>query len=204
MNQQTNRKGIDLAGTLMLAVIRDILLISTPQDTPHFQQLLGDDSNWGLNVSYAIQPSLGGLAQAFLIGAEFIGTDPWALILGDNVFHGSNLAQQLSRANARSHGASVFTYPVRDPERFGVVARLDTDTHEALLDACNFVETLEKRQRLKMACPEEVGTRLGNLGAAKARSSQRKLVLCPWRSSVSRRLNRAGRLGVTSVVPLNF
>ena len=107
--------------TLMLAGIRDILLISTPQDTPRFEQLLGDGSNWGLNVSYAIQPAPGGLAQAFLIGENFIGNEPCALILGDNIFHGSDLAQKLFRANSRTHGASVFAYQVRDPERFGVV-----------------------------------------------------------------------------------
>ena len=105
VDQHTYRKGIVLAG------IRDILLISTPQDTPRFEPLLGDGSNWGLNISYAVQPSPGGLAQAFLIGADFIGADPCALILGDNVFHGSGLAQKLNRANARTHGARVF-HPV--------------------------------------------------------------------------------------------
>lgn len=235
--------------TLMLAGIRDILLISTPQDTPRFEQLLGDGGSWGLNISYAVQPSPEGLAQAFLIGANFIGTDPCALILGDNVFHGSDLVQKLRRANERSKGASVFAYQVKDPERFGVVeldgdhkaisieekpvqpksrlaitglyfydnqvvsiaksikpsargeleitdvnrvylehgelsvevfgrgvAWLDTGTHEALLEASNFVETLEKRQGLKIACPEEIAYRLGYIDSTELATLAAQLI----------------------------
>ena len=224
--------------TLMLAGIRNILLISTPQDTPRFEQLLGDGSQWGLNISYEIQASPDGLAQAFLIGQNFIGDAPCTLILGDNIFYGHDLAPQLVRAAARDTGATVFAYPVHDPERYGVaqfnadgkvisleekpqapksryavtgvyfydnqvvslaktlkpsargeleitdlnklylaqgtllvelmgrgMAWLDTGTHEALLEASTYVATLEKRQGLKIACPEEIAFHLGYISA---------------------------------------
>ncbi len=218
--------------TLMLAGIRDILIISTPQDTPRFEQLLGDGSKWGLNLNYAVQASPDGLAQAFLIGEDFIGNDPSALVLGDNIYHGHHFQELLGSAMAREQGASVFAYHVHDPERYGVVefdgqgkaisleekpqqpkssyavtglyfydqqvvdiaksikpsprgeleitdlnrvyleqgnlaveimgrgyAWLDTGTHESLLEASQFIATLENRQGLKVACPEEVAFR---------------------------------------------
>lgn len=220
--------------TLMLAGIRDILLISTPQDIPRFEQLLGDGGQWGLNVSYGVQPTPDGLAQAFVIGRDFVGTDNCCLILGDNIFYGHDFAAQLARANNPKDGATIFAYHVNDPERYGVaefdvagkvisldekpskpksnyavtglyfydnqvldiardikpsargeceitdvnkqylargqltvevmgrgMAWLDTGTHESLLEASTFIETIEKRQGLKVACPEEIAYRLG-------------------------------------------
>lgn len=220
--------------TLLLAGIREVLVISTPQDTPRFQQLLGDGSQWGIELSYAVQPSPDGLAQAFLIGADFIGDDLSALVLGDNIFHGHNFQPLLANAMAREDGATVFAYHVHDPERYGVAefdasgkvlsieekpkapkssyavtglyfydrqvvelarslqpsargeleitdlnrlylergtlgveimgrgyAWLDTGTHDSLLEAGQFIATLEKRQGLKVACPEEIAWRNG-------------------------------------------
>ena len=225
--------------TLMLAGIRDVLIISTPQDTPRFEQLLGDGSQWGINLSYAVQPSPDGLAQAFIIGRDFVGNGDSALVLGDNIFYGHEFAADLSTAYGRSSGATVFAYHVHDPERYGVVefdasgkavsleekprqpksnyavtglyfydnqvldiardltpsargeleitdvnriylereqlnvqvmgrghAWLDTGTHESLLDASHFVATIEKRQGLKVACPEEIAFRKGWIDAA--------------------------------------
>ena len=225
--------------TLMLGGIRDILVISTPTDLPRFRQLLGDGSQWGLSFSYAMQPDPNGLAQAFVIGRDFIGDRSVALVLGDNIFYGTGLVDQLSRASAHPVGATVFGYHVRDPERYGVMeigadgrvigieekparprsnhavtglyfydrqvvdiaaslrpsargeyeitdvnleylrrgqlrvelmsrgsAWLDTGTHDSLLDASSFVQTIEKRQGLKIAVPEEIAWRLGYIDAA--------------------------------------
>jgi glucose-1-phosphate thymidylyltransferase len=218
--------------TLMVAGIRDVLIISTPQDTPRFEAMLGDGSQWGMNLQYAVQPSPDGLAQAFIIGRDFVGNDPSALILGDNIFYGHDLAKQLERADAQQDGATVFAYHVQDPERYGVVefdqgfralsieekpvkprsnyavtglyfydkrvcdiaadikpsprgeleitdvnsrylsdgalnveimgrgyAWLDTGTHDSLIDAATFIATLQKRQGLVVACPEEIAYR---------------------------------------------
>jgi len=224
--------------TLMLAGIQDILVISTPQDTPRFQALLGDGSQWGLNLSYCVQPSPDGLAQAFILGKNHVGNNPSALVLGDNIYYGHNFQQLLHNADARTDGASVFAYHVHDPERYGVVdfdaqqralsieekpaqpksnyavtglyfydeqvcdiaasiqpsprgeleitdvnarylqqdqlsveimgrgyAWLDTGTHDSLLEAGQFIATLEKRQGLKVACLEEIAFRSGWIGA---------------------------------------
>jgi len=243
---------------LMLAGIRDILVISTPEDTPRFRQLLGDGNAWGLNFSYAVQPSPDGLAQAFIIGRDFIDGGASALVLGDNIFYGHDLYTQLQRANAQREGATVFTYPVSDPERYGVaefdaqgkvisleekpkvpksryavtglyfydarvcdiaaklkpsargeleitdvnraylasgnlrcelmgrgMAWLDTGTHESLLEAAQYIETIERRQGLKIACPEEIAYRqrwideaqLRALGNAMAKNSYGQYLL---------------------------
>ncbi|WP_322023337.1 glucose-1-phosphate thymidylyltransferase RfbA [Burkholderia sp. BCC1977] len=218
--------------TLMVAGIRDVLIISTPQDTPRFEEMLGDGSQWGMNIQYAVQPSPDGLAQAFLIGRDFVRNDPSALILGDNIFYGHDLAKQLEHADAQENGATVFAYHVHDPERYGVVefdqsfralsieekparprsnyavtglyfydnrvcdiaaeikpsprgeleitdvnsrylsdgslnveimgrgyAWLDTGTHDSLIEAASFIATLQKRQGLVVACPEEIAYR---------------------------------------------
>ena len=225
--------------TLMLAGIREVLLISTPHDTPRFQELLGDGSQWGLQIQYVVQPSPDGLAQAFILGKSFIGQDPSALVLGDNIFYGHELVNQLQRADSQTIGATVFAYHVQDPERYGVVefdaqlkaisiaekplkprsnyavtglyfydsqvceiaagikpsprgeleitdvnrhylqagqlsveimgrgfAWLDTGTHDSLLDAAGFIATLQKRQGLMVACPEEIAYRQGWITAA--------------------------------------
>jgi len=226
--------------TLMLAGMRDVLVISTPHDTPRFAELLGDGSQWGMNISYAVQPSPDGLAQAFIIGRDFLSGGPSALVLGDNIFHGHDLPKLLKSADSRQNGASVFAYHVHDPERYGVVefdagqnaisieekpqqpkssyavtglyfydqqvcdiaadikpsargeleitdvnrryleqgelnveimgrgyAWLDTGTHDSLLDASSFIATLQKRQGLMVACPEEIAFGQGWIDAAK-------------------------------------
>ena len=235
--------------TLMLAGIRDILLISTPQDTPRFESLLGDGSRWGIHISYCVQPSPHGLAQAFILGRDFVAGAPSALVLGDNIYHGHDLQGLLSAADARTSGASVFAYHVQDPDRYGVVAFdsnkralsieekpkvpksnyavtglyfydhqvcdiaadikpsargeleitdvnarylaqgqlnveimgrgyawLDTGTHDSLLEAGQFIATLEKRQGLKVACPEEIAFRSGWIDAAQLEALARPML----------------------------
>jgi len=228
---------------LMLAGVRDVLIISTPQDTPRFEQLLGDGSRWGMDFCYAVQPRPEGIAQAFLVGAEFINGGRCALVLGDNIFYGHNLSQMMQAAARRESGATVFAYAVHDPERYGVVelapdgralsleekpkqpksryavtglyfyddrvvewtrslkpsarkeleitdlnrlylergqlhaeimgrgmAWLDTGTHDSLLEAASFIQTIEKRQGLKIACPEEIAFRAGYIDAAQLKA----------------------------------
>lgn len=239
--------------TLMLAGIRDVLIISTPQDTPRFEQLLGDGSLWGVNLQYAVQPTPDGLAQAFIIGREFVGNGDSALVLGDNIFYGHEFAKDLHSAGSQSSGATVFAYHVHDPERYGVVefdgagcavsleekpkipksnyavtglyfydnqvldiardmkpsargeleitdvnrvylernqlnvqvmgrghAWLDTGTHESLLDASQFIATIEKRQGLKVACPEEIAFRKGWLDAGQLEMLAQPMLKNPY------------------------
>jgi glucose-1-phosphate thymidylyltransferase len=234
---------------LMLGGIRDVLVISTPQDTPRFESLLGDGSQWGMHISYTVQPSPDGLAQAFILGERFIGDDSCALVLGDNIFYGHELAQMTQKAAQRSSGATVFAYPVHDPERYGVVefddhgaaisleekpvkpksryavtglyfydnavvemaknlkpsargeleitdlnrlylemgnlnvevmgrgmAWLDTGTHDSLLEAGSFIQTIEKRQGLKVACPEEIAYRMRFIDEAQVKVLANKYV----------------------------
>lgn len=252
--------------TLMLAGIRDILIISTPQDTPRFSELLGDGSQWGINLSYAVQPSPDGLAQAFIIGREFLNGAPSALILGDNIFYGTDLEAKLRYASAQACGATVFAYHVQDPERYGVVefnsersavsieekplqpksnyavtglyfydnqvcdiaasikpsprgeleitdvnrhyleqkqlnvellgrgmAWLDTGTHESLLEASQFISTIENRQGLKVACPEEIAYRKSYIDAAALEALAQPLKKNSYGQYLLRLLNDSNR-----------
>jgi glucose-1-phosphate thymidylyltransferase len=248
--------------TLMLAGIRDILVVSTPQDTPRFEQLFADGRQWGLRMSYAVQPNPGGLAQAFVIGRSFVGTEACCLVLGDNIFYGQDLATRLQRAARKTAGATVFAYPVQDPERYGVVefdadgravgleekparpksryavtglyfydnqvvdiaaslkpsargeleitdvnrrylamgqldvvtlgrgfAWLDTGTHESLLEASQFISVIERRQGLKIACPEEIAFRMGYITAAELEALAKPLAKTGYGEYLLRILN---------------
>jgi len=259
--------------TLMLAGIRDILLISTPHDTPRFSELLGDGSQWGLNIQYCVQPSPDGLAQAFTLGKNFVGNDPSALVLGDNIFYGHELVGQLDSANKRTAGATVFAYHVTDPERYGVVefdqnykalsieekpvrprsnyavtglyfydnqvcdvataikpsargeleitdinrfyldknelnveimgrgfAWLDTGTHDSLLDAAGFIATLQKRQGLMVACPEEIAYRQGWISAEVVQKVAAQLSKNSYGQYLSKILHELN----TSAVPISL
>lgn len=252
--------------TLMLAGIRDVLIISTPQDTPRFQQLLGDGSAWGMNLQYAVQPSPDGLAQAFIIGADFVGNSPSALVLGDNIYYGHDFTTLLADADAQTTGATVFAYHVNDPERYGVVAFdakgkarsieekpakpqsnyavtglyfydqqvvdiaravkpsargeleitavnqayldlgqlnvqimqrgyawLDTGTHDSLLEASQFISTLEHRQGLKIACPEEIAWRHGWIDNAALQALAQPLSKNGYGQYLMRLLNEGGQ-----------
>lgn len=251
--------------TLMLAGMRDVLIISTPQDTPRFQQLLGDGSQWGMCLQYAVQPSPDGLAQAFIIGDRFVGDAPSALVLGDNLFYGHDFVQLLNRADGQADGATVFAYHVHDPERYGVVAFdsggkavsieekpkqpkssfavtglyfydnqvvdiaksvrpslrgeleitavnqaylergqlsvqimqrgyawLDTGTHESLLDASQFIATLENRQGLKIACPEEIAWRNGFIDSGQLEALAQPLAKSGYGQYLTRLLKEVG------------